>query len=141
MPGVWTWGFGEGWAHVYADSVAINHNAIGRGYETFGNATAETVDRRLEPENEIYAGTPVTEPEWYRTSPPPRTFTWSLRNNVNYQQTAVLAALQYTALHAQDMMRNFWRRGRNAVNKGRIDPPFAVAIPKNRMTGGAWLSW
>ena len=132
MPGVWTWGFGEGWAHVYADSVAINHNAIGRGYETFGNATAETVDRRLEPENEIYAGTPVTEPEWYRTSPPPRTFTWSLRNNVNYQQTAVLAALQYTALHAQDMMRNFWRRGRNAVNKGRIDPPFAVAIPEKQ---------
>ena len=31
MPGVWTWGFGEGWAHIYADSVAMNHNAIGRG--------------------------------------------------------------------------------------------------------------
>src|SRR6185503_19932178 len=33
MPGVWTYGFGEGWAHIYADSVAINHNGIGRGYE------------------------------------------------------------------------------------------------------------
>ena len=30
-------------ARFYADSVAINHNAIGRGYETFGNGTAETV--------------------------------------------------------------------------------------------------
>ena len=45
MPGVWTYGFGEGWAHLYADSVAINHNALGRGYETFGNGTAETVER------------------------------------------------------------------------------------------------
>ena len=48
MPGVWTWNFGEGFGHHYLDSVAINHNAIGRGYETFGNATAETVVRKLE---------------------------------------------------------------------------------------------
>ena len=45
MPGVWTWDFGEGFGHHYLDSIAMNHNAIGRGYETFGNATAETVDR------------------------------------------------------------------------------------------------
>src|SRR5205085_3317940 len=34
MPGVWTWGYGEGWSQYYADSVATNHNAIGRGFET-----------------------------------------------------------------------------------------------------------
>jgi hypothetical protein len=27
MPGVWTWGFGEGWGHHYLDSVAVNHNS------------------------------------------------------------------------------------------------------------------
>ncbi len=47
MPGVWTWDFGDGYGHHYVDSVAMNHNAIGRGYETFGNATAETVTRRV----------------------------------------------------------------------------------------------
>ena len=56
MPGVWTWGFTEGWSQFYADSVATNHNAIGRGYETFGNATAETVERWLEPDRYKYAG-------------------------------------------------------------------------------------
>jgi hypothetical protein len=131
MPGVWTWGFGEGWAHIYADSVANNHNAIGRGYETFGNATAETVRRRLDPQRQ-YLGKPVTEAEWYRTWPPPKEFEWSLRNNVNYQQTCVLSALQYTALHADDMMRNFWRRGRNAVKKGETEPPYAVVIPEEQ---------
>jgi hypothetical protein len=35
MPGVSTWNFGEAFAHLYLDSVAMNHNAIGRGYETF----------------------------------------------------------------------------------------------------------
>jgi hypothetical protein len=130
MPGVWTYGFGEGFAHIYADSVAINHNAIGRGYETFGNHTAETVDRVLDPEDETYTGRPVTEPDWYRPLPPPRKLRWSLRNNVNYMQTGVLAALQYTARNGEDMLRNFWRRGHAAVEKGRIDPPFAVAVPE-----------
>jgi len=132
MPGVWTWGFGEGWAHIYADSVATNHNAIGRGYETFGNATAETVHRRLDPERQSYVGKPVTEAEWYRTWPPPQELEWSLRNNVNYQQTGVLSALQYAALHADDMMRNFWRRGRNAVKKGETETPYAIAIPEEQ---------
>ena len=45
MPGVWTWAFGEGFGHHYTESVATNHNAIGRGYETFGNASAETMAR------------------------------------------------------------------------------------------------
>ncbi|HUG54902.1 MAG TPA: M14 family zinc carboxypeptidase [Vicinamibacteria bacterium] len=133
MPGVWTWGFGEGWGHFYADSVAVNHNAIGRGYETFGNGTAETVERRIEPEEERYAGTPVTERAWYRSLPPPKgTFRWSLRNNVNYQQTGVLAALQYAALHGQDLSRNFWRTGRNAVRRGETAKPYALAIRENQ---------
>ncbi len=52
MPGVWTWGFGESWGLHYLDSVASNHNSLGRGYETFGNATAETVQRTLRPSRE-----------------------------------------------------------------------------------------
>jgi len=32
MPGVWTWNFGDDFAHLYLDSIATNHNADGRGY-------------------------------------------------------------------------------------------------------------
>ena len=55
MPGVSTWNFGEAFSHLYLDSVAMNHNAIGRGYETWGNGSAETMRRsvsRLSPEAE-----------------------------------------------------------------------------------------
>jgi hypothetical protein len=128
MPGVWTWGFGEGWAHVYADSVAVNHNAIGKGYETFGNGTAETVERRLDPKRARYTDRAITDRDWYRPLPPPKEFRWSMRNNTNYMQTGVLSALQYTTLHRDDMMRNFWRRGRNAVHKGRTEAPYAFVI-------------
>jgi hypothetical protein len=132
MPGVWTYGFGEGFAHVFQDSVATNHNAIGRGYETFGNGTAETVERTLDPERNQYTGRPVTEADWYRMVPPPRKFKWSLRNNTNYQESAVLAALQYTARNATEMMRNFWRRGATAVRKGGGEKPYAFAIPEKQ---------
>ncbi len=47
MPGVWTWNFGDDFAHVFMDSIGLNHNAMGRGYETFGNGTAETLVQTL----------------------------------------------------------------------------------------------
>jgi len=128
MPGAWTYGFGEGWAHLYQDSVATNHNAIGRGYETFGNGTAETVERRLDSDRNRFTGRPVTEPDWYRVVPPPKAFKWSLRNNTNYMQTGVLAALDYAARNAPDMLRQFNRRGVNAVRRGETEKPYAVAI-------------
>ena len=80
MPGVSTWKFGEAFGHHYLDSVAMNHNSLGRGYETWGNATAETVRRALDASDATM--------EWYRPLPPPREFTWSARDNVNYTQTA-----------------------------------------------------
>jgi Zinc carboxypeptidase len=126
MPGVWTWNFGEGFGHHYMESVATNHNGIGRGYETFGNATAETVEREVgewRPQ-----GRPVTSREWYRPSPPPKKFRWSLRDNVNYMQTGCLAALKYTALQSRDLLRNFYRKGYESWQKGRSGRPRAFAI-------------
>jgi hypothetical protein len=130
MPGVWTWGFGEGWGHHYLESVAVNHNAIGRGYETFGNATAETLDRVLRPsEEEDIAGNPVTTQQWYRPLPPDREVRWSLRNNTNYMQTGVLAVLDYSAKNAQDLLRGFYRKGYNSWQTGLNEPPYGFVIP------------
>jgi hypothetical protein len=123
MPGVATWSFGEGFGHHYLDSVAMNHNAIGRGYETFGNATAETVVRTIDEAD-------LTR-EWYRPWPPPqRTFPWSLRDNVNYAQTAALAALDHVAVHAERFLRNFHRKGYNSWRAGREGTPRAFVIPQ-----------
>jgi len=132
MPGVWTWAFGEGWAHVYLDSIATNHNAIGRGYETFGITSSEIMDVRLDLRWEQYVGKPVTTREWYRPWPPPRKFRWSLRNNVNYQQTGVLSILQFTSQHADDVLRDFWRKGKRAIDLGSSEPPYAVAVPEKQ---------
>jgi len=132
MPGVWTWGFSDGWEHVFLDSIGVNHNSIGRGYETFGNGTAETVERVLRPNEERYAGRPVTSQEWYRPMPPPRKFRWSLRNNTNYMESGCLAVLDYTAKNAKEMLRDFYRKSYNSWQKGVKGGPFAFAIPADQ---------
>ena len=122
MPGASTWNFGEGFAHLYLDSVAMNHNSMGRGYETFGNGTAETLTQTLAPD-EVSA-------EWYRTLPPPSTpFRWSARDNVNYNETAALAALDLAATQAGSLLRNFYQKGLHSWRKGLDQAPYAYLIP------------
>jgi hypothetical protein len=124
MPGVWTWDFGDGFGHHYLDSIAMNHNAIGRGYETFGNASAETMDRDV--------GDEATSREWYRPAPAGSRFRWSLRDNVNYQQTAALAILDDVAGEAKEYLRRFHRTGWNSWRKGVAGKPFAFVIPADQ---------
>ena len=130
MPGVWTWGYGEQWGLHFLDSVANNHNSLGRGYETFGNYTAETVERRLR--NQRYVDKNVTDREWYRVWPPDKTFKWSLRNNTNYMESGCLAILDYTAKNAKDLLRDFYRKGYNSWQKGVKGNPYAFVIPEDQ---------
>jgi hypothetical protein len=122
MPGVATWDFGEAFAHLYLDSVAMNHNSIGRGYETWGNGTAETLRRTVPPQDAVM--------QWYRPLPPPAgEVTWSARDNLNYQETAALAVLDYSAGSAKAMLRNFYKKGWDSWQKGLNEPPYAFLIP------------
>ncbi len=124
MPGVWTWDFGEGYGHHYLDSVGMNHNSIGRGYETMGNAGAETMMRTV-------WGDEMTR-RWFRPMPVEGTLRWSMRDNVNYQQTALLAILDYTAKNADAMLLNFYRKGYNSWQKGVAGSPYAFVIPADQ---------
>jgi hypothetical protein len=130
MPGVWTWNFGENFGLHYLDSVAMNHNSIGRGYETFGNTTPETTSRSIAGgggEQEDYLSV-----EWYRPVPPPQSFRWSMRDNVNYQETGALTILDWSARHAEEMLRNFYRTGYNSWRKGVAEKPCAFVIPEDQ---------
>jgi Zinc carboxypeptidase len=125
MPGVWTWNFGEAFGHMFMDSVAMNHNAIGRGYETFGNGTAETLVQSLSPEE--------TSAEWYRVLPPPTgRFSWSARDNVNYNETGALAALDYSAKNSHMLLRNFYTKSLHSWRKGLEEAPYAFIIPEDQ---------
>jgi hypothetical protein len=125
MPGVSTWDFGEGYAELFLDSVAMNHNAIGRGFETFGNGSAETMVRNVREDS--------ANREWFRPLPAPSgDFRWSARDNVNYNETGMLAALDYTAANAEEMLRNFYTKGLHSWRKGLDEPPYAFLIAENQ---------
>jgi hypothetical protein len=125
MPGVSTWNFGDGFGHMFLDSVAMNHNAVGRGYETFGNSTAETLAHTLPAEE--------TAKEWYRVLPPPAgKFLWSARDNVNYNETGMLAALDYAAANSTMLLRNFYTKSVHSWRRGVEEPPFAFLIPADQ---------
>ena len=124
MPGVSTWNFGEAFAHLYLDSVAMNHNSIGRGYETFGNGSAETEKRSV--------SASAASMEWYRPLPAGREVTWSARDNLNYQETGALAALDETASESKEMLHNFYKKSWDSWQKGLTEPPYAFLIPEDQ---------
>jgi hypothetical protein len=131
MPGVWTHAFYTGWYPGYLMWVANLHNSIGRFYETFGNGGATTMERILKREEEesFWLRFNITKREWYRPWPPDEKITWSIRNNINYQQSGVLCGLNLVAKNSETVLYNFWKKGYNAVNKGQRKAPYAWIIP------------
>ncbi|HYU25574.1 MAG TPA: M14 family zinc carboxypeptidase [Thermoanaerobaculia bacterium] len=119
VPGVWTYGFYDGWAPNYMIWTGQGHNTVGRFYETFGNRWPITAER-------IVRG--QSERAWFRPNPPLPKVTWSLRNNVNYQQSALLFGLEYVAENRQHFLEQFWTLGKRAVAKATTEGPAAWAF-------------
>ena len=128
MPGVWTWGFFTGWYPGYLLFISANHNAVGRFYETFGNAGANTFERKIKGK---FSKKDVTSKQWYRQVPPPKKVKWSFRNNINYMETGVITGLYLASRNKKLLLENFWKKGKNAIRKGKEEPPFAWLITCN----------
>ncbi len=120
VPGVWTHGFYDGWAPNYMFYVANGHNSIGRFYETQGNGGADTRD--------INVGAASTR-TWFRPNPPLPRVKWSIRNNVNLQQSAILFAMNYVANNKDKFLNNFYLKSKRSVAKGRTEGPAAYVLP------------
>lgn len=127
MPGVWTHGFWDGWAPNYFFSIANNHNALGRFYETYGNGIGNTMERDLKKDR---FGS--TKKEWYRPIPTYKKVLWSMRNNINYQQSADLSAFYFVATNKEYFLKNFWERGKKSCELGKEKPPYAFIVPADQ---------
>lgn len=121
--GVWTHGFYDGWAPNYLLSIANNHNAIGRFYETFGNGGADTRVRTLPSSS--------TNREWYRPNPPLPKVKWSARNNINMQESGILFGMNNLASNGQQFLNNFYLKSRRALEKARKEGPAAWVFPSD----------
>lgn len=120
VPGVWTHGFYDGWAPNYMFYVANGHNSIGRFYETFGNGGADTQDRNVGNQSNR---------DWFRPNPPLPRVKWSIRNNVNMQQSAILFAMNYTSNNKDKFLSNFYLKSKRSVAKAKTEGPAAYILP------------
>ncbi|HTE18959.1 MAG TPA: M14 family metallopeptidase, partial [Armatimonadota bacterium] len=86
------------------------HNMIGLLTETIGNPTPMEIpfvpNRQLPSSDLVH---------------PIRPQTWRFRQSVDYSVTANYAVLDYASRYRTTLLTNFWRMGRNSVQRGRQD--------------------
>lgn len=121
VPGVWTYGFYDGWTPNYMFFVAHTKNAIGRFYEV----------QSYGPDNyEVRPPATTTSREWFRPNPPLPYIKWGPRNNTNIQQSGVLFSLKHFADNKATYLENYWLKNKRAMEKGITGAgPFAWVIP------------
>src|SRR3989475_9969831 len=102
---------------------ATGHNAIGRFYEPFGNSVADTMDRTVRAE---------AQRDWFRPNPPQPRERWSLRNNVNMQESAILLAMNFVANSKDRFLKNFYLKSKRSISKATNEGPAAWVIPSDQ---------
>jgi hypothetical protein len=127
LPGVWTHGFYDGWAPNYMFWVAFGHNSIGRFYETFGNLVPSTEQR-------VIRG--PSQRAWFRPNPPLPAVRWSLRDNVNYQESGALLALANVAANRAHFLEEYWTLGKRSVAKAHTEGPAAYVFDASQPRRG-----
>lgn len=123
VPGVFTYGFYDGWVPNYMFFIAHSHNATGRFYEVQSYGPDNYTAR---------AGATTTSKEWFRPNPPFPEIKWGPRNNTNIQESALLISLKYVADHKTTFVENYWMKNKRAVAKGKNGPVYAWHIPANQ---------
>lgn len=120
VPGVWTYGFYDGWVPNYLFFIANSHNSIGRFYEVQGYGPDPYVAR---------VPKTMTSREWFRPNPPLDSINWGPRANTNIQESALLFALERVAKDRDMFLENYWLKNKRSVAKGKDGPVYGWVIP------------
>jgi hypothetical protein len=123
VPGVWTYGYYDGWVPNYMIFIAHSHNAIGRFYEVQGYGPDVT---------DVRPSAAALSREWFRPNPPLSFIKWGPRNNTNIQESALLFSLSHVARNRQLYLENYWLKNKRAVEKGKAGPVYAWVIPADQ---------
>ncbi len=86
------------------------HNMIGILTEAIGNPTPETIQLTLQ--RQLPSGDGVFPVQW---GP------WHFRQSIDYSMTADRAILDLASRYREDLLFNFWRMGRNSIERGSKD--------------------
>ena len=121
VPGVWTYGYYDGWVPNYLFWIAESHNSFGRFYEVQSYGPENNDHLQLSPT--------ATSREWYRPNPPLTTVKWGPRANVDIQESALLLAMNKVATDHVLYLENYWMKTKRTVDKGKNGSTYGWVIP------------
>jgi hypothetical protein len=121
VPGVFTYGFYDGWVPNYLFWIALTHNSFGRFYEV------QSYGPDVNPNLTLPATT--TSREWFRPNPPLPSIAWGPRNNTNIQESALLIAMNQVAKNKELYLENYYLKNKRSVDKGKNGPTYGWLIP------------
>ncbi len=120
VPGVFTYGYYDGWVPNYLFWIGLTHNSFGRFYEV----------QSYGPENSVARlGGAATSREWYRPNPPLAEINWGPRNNTNIQESAILFAMHKVGQDKELYLENYYLKNKRAIDKGKEGPTYAWLVP------------
>ena len=125
VPGVFTYGYYDGWVPNYLFWMALTHNSFGRFYEVQSYGP--------DVQDNLQLSAAQTSREWYRPNPPLPSIKWGPRNNTNIQESAILFALHQVATNHELYLENYYSKNRRAIEFGRTG-----LDANNKPTPNAW---
>ena len=114
VPGVWTYGFFDGWVPNYMFFVAHAKNAVG--------PLLRSPELRPRHRRKPAHGRDRHEPRVVPANPPLPSIKWGPRNNTNIQKSALLLALNYVARNRDTFLELLAIKNQRAVNRSRTRP-------------------
>ena len=70
--------------------------------------------------------------DWFRPNPPQPRVKWSLRNNVNMQESAILLAMNFVSNNKDRFLKNFYLKSKRSVAKATNEGPAAWVVPADQ---------
>ena len=119
--GVFLYDYTDNWYPGYNDIFSFMHNTMGTLYELRGANMATPI---------VMTATPRGR-SWYNPAPYTPGFTWRLIDAVNLEEDAIRLKLGYLAQNKDDLLYNFYLKGKLNYQKSAGEPPYAFMIPAN----------
>ena len=117
--GVFTYDYASMWYPGFMNSYTSEYNSYAMFYELQGASYAS-------PRNQTQSGRGRS---WYNPAPITVPFTWKLMDAVNLEEDALKLSLGYLQQNKDELLYNFYLKGKRNMEKAISEPPYAYVIP------------
>ena len=119
--GVFTYDYANMWYPGFMNSFTSEYNSNAIFYELQG---ANYASPRTQTQ-------PGRTRSWFNPAPITVPFTWRLMDAVNLEEDALKLSLGYMAQNKDELLYNFYLKGKMGMQKAASEPPYAYIIPAN----------